>query len=289
MLYLKVMTMKRTNIIAVFLITLMLPALAYSQEYSIQVNQVQRNYRLKIPKSYDGSAKVPLVLILHGYQNDVKGFGIYTGFDELAEKNGFIAVYPYGTVNDNGYYIWNAGNLYNDWTKGAQDIDFIDSLICYLERSYAIDEKKIFITGHSNGSMMAYRIAAALSDKIAAAACVSGPMVDTIIRPQHPVAIMHIHGDADMVVPHTGTTEFGFQMPSVDQVIKKWLEWDHCSTIPVILNFDSLVTALKWQGDAEVRLYLLHGQGHDWPSVERGDWPASEYIWEFFKQNGKKE
>jgi polyhydroxybutyrate depolymerase len=226
--------------------------------------------------------------VLHGYYIDVKGFGEYSGFDKLSEKNGFIAVYPYGTRNENGYYIWNAGGLYADWTNNANDVAFIDSIIQLMEKKYSIDEKKIYVAGHSNGSIMAYKLATYLSEKIAAIACVSGPMLEGNSKPKQPVAVMHIHGDADIAVPHTGTTEFGFQIPPVDEVIKKWLEWDNCSTIPVILKYDSKITAMQWQGDAEVRLYLIHGQGHDWPSLRRGGWPASEYIWEFFKANSKK-
>jgi len=259
-----------------------------AQEKSLIIDTIKRNYKLRIPSSYSGLEKVPVVFVLHGYHNDVKGIGEYTGFDNLSEKNGFICVYPIGTINDNDYYIWNAGGIYNEWTNNANDIRFIDSLIQFIVANYSVNEKMIYVAGHSNGSMMAYNLATHLSEKIAAIACVSGPMIDDKTIPECPVAVMHIHGDADLAVPHTGTLQYGFQIPAVDQVIKKWLEWNNCSTIPVILKYDPKITALKWQGDAEVRLYLIHGQGHDWPSIERGGWPASDYIWEFFKENSKK-
>lgn len=282
------MVMKSKLLVFGFVMLNLIELSCIAQDKSLLIDNQLRNFSIKLPSNYSNLERVPMVLVLHGYNNEVKGIGEYTGFDQMAEKKGFIAVYPYGTINENGYYIWNAGNLYNEWTQGAKDVEFIDSLIHFMVKNYSIDEKKIFVVGHSNGSMMAYRLAAELSGKIAAAACVSGQMVDNKAIPEYPIAIMHIHGDADMVVPHTGTTEFGFQIPAIDEVIKKWLDWNHCSSIPTILTHDQNITALKWRGDAEVRLYLLHGQGHNWPSMEHGGWSATENIWNFFEENGKK-
>ena len=259
----------------------------YSQELSILINNSPRTFSITIPSTYSSSNKIPLVIVLHDSNNDIDNIGTYTGFDDKAKKEDFIAVYPRATKNENNYYIWNAGNIYSDWTHQVNDIVFIDSLIKYMKSSYNIDSKKIYVAGYSNGAMMAYRIAAELSDKITAVACVAGPMVDTIAKPNCPVAVLHIHGDEDLVVPHTGTQQYGFQMAAIDEVLKKWLTWDSCSTVPTVLKYDPMVTALRWKGKADVRLYLLHGFGHDWPSKQRGGWPATDIIWDFFKSEKK--
>lgn len=259
-----------------------------SQENKIEVEGQERTYHITLPDNYEETNTFPLVIVLHGFHNEIGAIGKYTKLDEKAKKAGFIAVYPHGTMNNNGYYLWNAGNIYKEWTKDAKDIEFIDTLIEYLKAIYSIDKARIYVTGHSNGSMMAYRVAAMLSDKIAAAACVAGQMVDTVANPSQPVPIMHIHGDSDMAVPHTGITQYGFQMPAIDDILRKWMDWNNCSTVPAVLNYSPELTALKWKGDADVQLYLLHGHGHDWPTEERGNWPATDYIWEFFKENPKK-
>ncbi len=256
---------------------------AQKKELKLTVDNIPRNFRLTIPGTYTGNTPVPLVLILHGYDNVVKNMGAYTGLDQLAEKEDFIAAYPEGTRNSNGYYTWNAGSIYKEWTNNANDVKFIDSLIKHLCLSYSIDTSRIYVVGHDNGAMMAYRIATELSDKITAVACVAGQMVDNKSAPGKPVAVLHIHGDNDLVIPHTGTEQYGFQIPPIDEVIKKWLEWDKCSTVPSVLKYDPKVTALLWKGKADVRLYLLHNWGHDWPTAARGSWPASEFIWDFFK------
>jgi poly(3-hydroxybutyrate) depolymerase len=113
-------------------------------------------------------------------------------------------------------------------------------------------------------------------------------MLNLNATPSSPVAIMHIHGDDDMILPHTGNQQEGFQVPAVDEVLKKWIDWDSCLAVPSVLKYDSLVTALQWKGNAEVRLYLIHGLGHDWPTKDRGGWPATDFVWEFFKMVKKE-
>lgn len=275
--------MRLTCLIFTFLIWNSALIFAQNQQYKMMIKGQDRIYRITTPKSFTENKHVPLVIILHGYDNLVNDMGIYSEMDKMAEKAGFIAVYPEGTKNINGYYAWNAGEKYAEWTQNADDVSFIDSLISYLELTYPIDTTRIYIAGHDNGSMMAYRLAAELSDKVTAIACISGQMVDNYSIPSQPVSILHIHGDNDIILPHTGTEQYGFQVAAIDEIIKKWLEWNACSTVPSVLKYNTKVTALQWKGEAEVRLYLLHDLGHDWPTSKRGNWPATEYIWDFFK------
>jgi polyhydroxybutyrate depolymerase len=256
----------------------------YAQRESIefQNDSTKRYFRITLPSTYQKNIPIPMVIVLHDYSTNVDQTGLYTQMDQMAEDAGFITVYPEATINEQGYYIWNAGNKYEEWTKNAKDVEFIQSLIGYLVDNYNINESKIFVAGYSNGAMMAYKLALELSDKIAGVACVSGPMVEESVVPKNPVPIMHIHGDADMIVPHTGTKQYGFQMVAVDEVIKKWLDWNDCSHVPAVLKYNRDVTALLWKGVADVRLYLLHDVGHDWPTKKRCNWSAAEYIWEFF-------
>ena len=56
----------------------------------------------------------------------------------------------------------------------------------------------------SNGGMMCYRLAAELSDRIAAIAPVAGTMAIAEAKPNRPVPVMHFHGTADRIVPFAG-------------------------------------------------------------------------------------
>lgn len=97
------------------------------------------------------------------------------------------------------------------------DVGFIRELIDRLQRRYTIDGNRTYVAGYSNGAMMAYCLAAELSDRIAAAAAVAGtiggratpdsPLI-TIREPAQPVSIIVFHGTSD-ALPYNG----GYQNP----------------------------------------------------------------------------
>ncbi len=59
-----------------------------------------RTYEYYIPSSYDESEEVPLLFSFHGLGSNGDDQRDLTRFDELAEQEGFIAVFPYATVLD---------------------------------------------------------------------------------------------------------------------------------------------------------------------------------------------
>ena len=74
----------------------------------------------------------------------------YSGFQSIADDNGFIVVYPQGTLLPaTGQTHWNVGG----WTTSSStdDVGFIDSLIEFLDDEYTIYQKKIYSTGMYNG------------------------------------------------------------------------------------------------------------------------------------------
>ena len=70
-----------------------------------------RTYQIYLPASYDGSTATPLLLVFHGGGGNGKQIEKQTGFDAVAEQNGFIAVYPDGSNRANSGLLrtWNAG------------------------------------------------------------------------------------------------------------------------------------------------------------------------------------
>src|SRR5690349_2345966 len=60
------------------------------------VQNAERHVRIKIPESYDADVPTPLVFVLHGAGGTGAGIASWSGFDDLAEEEGFIAVYPDG-------------------------------------------------------------------------------------------------------------------------------------------------------------------------------------------------
>src|SRR5919201_4447966 len=74
------------------------------QVRTLDFGGITRSYRLRVPASYTGAAAVPLVIDLHGFSSNAIQQESLSGMQAVAEREGFIVVYPDG-VNA----AWNAG------------------------------------------------------------------------------------------------------------------------------------------------------------------------------------
>jgi polyhydroxybutyrate depolymerase len=172
-----------------------------------------------------------------------------------------------------------------------------------------VDPKRVYATGMSNGGMMCYRLAAELSDRIAAIAPVAGTMAIDNYNPQRPVPVMHFHGKADNMVPFAGpsgrTPKFlGFK--SVDDTITVVAKANGCPEEPRTEELpdkagDGTTVTKKTYGPgkdgAEVVLFVIEGGGHTWPGQQppvgfigksTKNISANDMIWEFFEKHPMK-
>jgi polyhydroxybutyrate depolymerase len=239
---------------------------------------IERTYLLHVPPSYDGRTAVPLVIVLHGYGETST---VAQNFITVAksDKEGFILVCPQG-VNAQ----WNAG--FGAFNSSIDDVGFIRELINRLEQKYAIDPRRIYVAGFSNGAMMAYRLGAELSDRIAAIAPVAGSiggMTGTVPKcisePTQEVSVIVFHGTSDGSVPYGGGSYI-----SVAESVAFWVRCDGCSTNPVNETSGSLIKSVYAGGrnGTEVVLYTVVGGGHEWPVT------ATDTIWDFFGSHPKQ-
>jgi polyhydroxybutyrate depolymerase len=157
--------------------------------------------------------------------------------------------------------------------------------------------------------MMVYRLAAELSDRIAAIAPVSGTLCVEQPNPKRPVPVIHFHGAADTIVPFNGpngrTPRF-LKFQSVDSTVRTWAKLDGCPEEPKITKLpdtakDGTTVTRKVYGPgkegAEVVLYVIEGGGHTWPGQEpmvgflgksTKNISANDLIWEFFQKHPMK-
>ena len=69
-----------------------------------------------------------------------------------------------------------------------------------------VDPMRIYMAGFSNGGMLAFQTAAALSGTLASVAILSSTMSGKEPRPKEPLSLINIHGDADPIIPIEGLT-----------------------------------------------------------------------------------
>jgi polyhydroxybutyrate depolymerase len=166
----------------------------------IQVAGIDRTYTAYVPKGAPPPGGFPLVVALHGGGMDGAAMARLTQFDAVAERLGFVVVYPDGVDKH-----WNDGRA--TIRNPQDDVGFIAALIVQLRQQYPIDAGRIHATGISNGALFAQRLGCELAQQIAAIAPVAGTMPADLAprcRPARPVAVLQIGGTADPIMPFDG-------------------------------------------------------------------------------------
>lgn len=223
----------------------------------------KREYLLYVPRSYDGSKPVPLVISLHGAGGWPVQQMQFSGWNRFAEREGFIVVYPAG-IADFGPRIWKTG--------GTRDVRFISDLIDKLESEYDIDRERIYVNGLSNGGGMSFVLSCTLSDRIAAVGMVSSAQMLswTWCTDRRPVPMIAFHGTADPMAPYDGGDSWIAPVPflSLPKFVAHWARRNGCALDPVESRPAADVTRREYTrctDGASVVFYTLHGGGHVWP------------------------
>src|SRR3970040_1470534 len=127
---------------------------------------LERTYLLHVPGGFPQGRPAGLVFVLHGGGGTGRNMERMTRFSELADREGFIAVYP-DAVERN----WNDGrdapNI-RAQQENVDDVGFIGALIALLTREFGIDPRRVHSTGISNGAFMSQRLAGELRGRSAA-------------------------------------------------------------------------------------------------------------------------
>jgi polyhydroxybutyrate depolymerase len=188
----------------------------------------------------------------------------------------------------------------------VDEVAFIDALLGDLARAYPVDARRVYATGMSNGAVMAYRLAAELSARIAAVAPVAGAVAAALGPPARPVPVLHFHGTLDEYVPFLGgkgpRSITGTPYCSVEESIRTWVRWDGCDQTPSaeVLSRDGDELRVRRQtygggkDGAEVVLVVVEGGGHTWPGRKSPakvlgksatNISANDLMWEFFQKH----
>ncbi len=272
---------------------------------TLQVDGQARSYLVHVPPKYDPATPLPVVLVFHGAGMNAGMMQRFSGLDGKADEAGFLAVYPNGT-GAGPFLTFNSGGV--EWElikKQPNDVAFVGQLLDDLATVAAVDPKRVYAAGLSNGGMMCYRLAAELSNRIAAIAPVAGTMAVNEAQPTRPVPILHFHGTEDRLVPYGGpdrrVPKF-LTFKSVDETVATWVKLNGCQSEPVVEELPDTaedgtkVTRKTYRGanGAEVVLVTIACGGHTWPGrgapfflIGRStrDICANDLIWEFFSRH----
>jgi polyhydroxybutyrate depolymerase len=146
-------------------------------EFTMRHGGRARTYLVHVPaRTKDRPA---VIIAFHGGGGNAKGFQEYAELDAIADREGFLVVYPNGTGPlPRRLLTWNAGDGCCGFamTRKVNDVGFATMVLADLEGRTPIDRARVYATGHSNGAMMAHRLAAERPELIAAIAPVAGSL-----------------------------------------------------------------------------------------------------------------
>lgn len=149
--------MGRFLAITIFLLSVNSQAAGQFVKENFQNQFGSRDYYKFTPQNYNAEKKYPLLVALHGCTQTAIEFASESGFNDLADKYGFIAIYPEQSYSDNILRCWNWFKPENQ-KRGGGENGLIVALVEKLKSELNIDASKIFITGLSAGAAMASNI-----------------------------------------------------------------------------------------------------------------------------------
>ena len=268
-----------------------------SAEYAtIQVGEDLREYRIYVPHFYSPKVAIPLVFNFHGTGNSPEMQEGLSGFEKLADKEGFVVVTPLALFknSDDEPITWNVNKK-----PGPNDVQFISALLNRLHEQLHIDKKRIFATGFSGGARMSSRLGCDLSDTIAAIGPVAGIRFPSDCQPTRAMPVITFHGKKDRVNHYVHSEESPpYWVMGVEDALAGWVKNNACPTSREKALSDSviLVDYEACKENADVVFYRSSEAGHTWPGnpipqklMQFGlgkteeNLNATALIWQFFK------
>ena len=247
-----------------------------------------------VPDSYDPTKKTPLVFSMHGGLMTGWGQCIYTSWSHVADREGFIVVYPNAhsnriwqveferkflklltTKNDAGFSMHD----FPDDISKNNDARIVFLLLEKMKAKYNIDEERIYMQGMSMGNAMTTTMARHYGNRFAAMAGSAGPSTIGLLFDEHDNPI----NEGGPVVAWQARMEFdqapiGSEASIEDIVVKNreyWLRINGCNKLPMI----------KIDGESNFAFYCGERADYVFRDVKNRDhgqtFDEAELVWDY--------
>ncbi len=289
------------------------PVATEMTRYTLQHDGLEREYFVFLPSAYEDEAALPVVVFMHGYGGSATGTEaeVTNGITRYAEEFGYIMVFPQSTwfmsdgppeerwevtswnhISD-GFDAGPAGPIcrpdadtypcppecgscgHCGWASCNDDVGFLRKLFARVASDFDADVARFYVSGFSNGAMMANRFACEASELVAAAALVGGRLEPGFeCTPSRPVPLLQINGGEDTVVPMDGSvSDSGYFYASAAETAARWNDGAACAgredawTSPTLADIVVSCTVACGGGRRESIDCVWAGGDHRWPGT----------------------
>lgn len=259
----------RKIFLVIALLTFALPVTAET------VRLGERYYDIELPSNPKGA---PLILALHGGGGNPDQFARASGLARAATRAGYAVAFPAGSGRGGDRLLtWNGGYCCGYALRaGVDDIGFLTGVVRDAAGRFGVDGSRVYLTGMSNGSIMAETFAARNPGMVRAVAGVSGTMDTAKTRVTGRVPALIIHGTADPMVPYAGgqgessltRTDFSSVASVVEAFLAPWGGVPARTDRTIDRKDDGtsvIVTDYQKGGQVILRLMKVEGGAHHWP------------------------
>jgi len=235
------------------------------------VDGVKRTALVRVPA--DPKAPAAVVFCWHGHGGNsaqsVRGWA----FDKADPTS--ILIYPQGlpTVSP----LVDKEGRRSGWQSavgdgGDRDIKLFDAVLADLKKERAVDERRIYSMGHSNGAAFSYILWQARPDVLAAIGSVAGSLTIKA-RDLKPLPVIHVAGENDPLV------KFAWQQATFAAVRR----FNGCTDEGKPYAKEGVLEATLFPSTKGAPLVTaIHRGGHEYPKG------SSELIARFFKENPRR-
>lgn len=248
---------------------------------------MDREYAVHVPLGYDKSTALPALFCLHAFSMNARSFCLdMAGWPAKADKEKFIVIMPNGYQNS-----WNIGEdcgagLLPVHTEGIDDVGFVRALLAEVGKHVNIDLGRVYATGFSNGSSLAWRLACDASDIFTAVVPVAAGSCLAMCKPSHKVSLLDVYGAADSFNP---TEDLASSMAAIRSV-------SGCSmttmpaAVPMTTGTANCLTSMGCSSgecsSIEVTQCIVQNGSHCWyGDISTADCGAGDADNEFFMTN----